>query len=111
MGCSPLLSAFKSCSAIIVLEAFGLAGLPCHGAEQLFGADACVVYVDAIANDKFKPDPDNPGFNLLGGMKDAGHMQRLGRETGAPCSACFTPWNMFRRMHALQRLLERDAAI
>jgi hypothetical protein len=46
------------------------------------------VYVDAIANDKFQPDPDNPGFNLLGGMKDASHMQRLGRETGALCPLC-----------------------
>lgn len=51
---------------------------------------ACAVYVDAIANDKFQPDPDNPGFNLLGGMKDAGHMQRLGRETGAPLPCAFS---------------------
>ncbi len=34
--------------------------------------------------DKFTPTPEDPGFNLEGGMKDVGHMQRLGRESGAP---------------------------
>lgn len=41
-------------------------------------------YVEAVANDKFTPTPEDPGFSLTGGMKDVGHMQRLGRESGAP---------------------------
>lgn len=41
-------------------------------------------YAKALVTDKFVPTAEDPGFNLLGGMKDAGHMQRLGRESGAP---------------------------
>ena len=40
------------------------------------------MYTDAITHDQFEPDPNNPGFNIEGGMKDAKHMQTLGRETG-----------------------------
>lgn len=41
-------------------------------------------YANAVANDKFVPTREDPGFALVGGMKDVGHMQRLGRESGAP---------------------------
>ena len=41
-------------------------------------------YVTGVANDKFEPTKEDPGFALVGGMKDVGHMQRLGAESGAP---------------------------
>lgn len=41
-------------------------------------------YVNAQANDKFTPTPEDPGFALTGGIKDVSHMQRLGRQSGAP---------------------------
>lgn len=37
-----------------------------------------------MAGDRFTPTPENPGFSLTGGIKDVGHMQRLGRESGVP---------------------------
>lgn len=41
-------------------------------------------YVNGVANDKFEPTKEDPGFALVGGMKDVGHMQRLGADSGAP---------------------------
>jgi 3-hydroxyisobutyrate dehydrogenase-like beta-hydroxyacid dehydrogenase len=39
-------------------------------------------YAEAVAGDKFMPTPENPGFSVTGGIKDASHMQRLARESG-----------------------------
>ncbi|KAK9916515.1 hypothetical protein WJX75_003594 [Coccomyxa subellipsoidea] len=51
---------------------------------KLFPGFITTGYAKALVTDKFLPTAEDPGFNLLGGMKDAGHMQRLGRESGAP---------------------------
>ncbi len=40
--------------------------------------------MNGVANDNFVPTKEDPGFALIGGMKDVGHMQRLGTESGAP---------------------------
>ena len=60
------------------------------GATELSPPLVCVVYTDAITHDQFEPDPNNPGFNIVGGMKDAKHMQSLGRETGV--ASCPFAW-------------------
>ena len=41
-------------------------------------------YVNGIADDKFVPSKEDPGFALVGGVKDVGHMQRLSADSGAP---------------------------
>ncbi|EIE26757.1 3-hydroxyisobutyrate dehydrogenase family protein [Coccomyxa subellipsoidea C-169] len=51
---------------------------------RLFPGFITTGYAKALVADKFTPTPEDPGFNLEGGMKDVGHMQRLGRESGAP---------------------------
>ena len=43
---------------------------------------AAAGYVNAIAKDSFEPTPENPGFALVGGIKDVGHMRRLAQESG-----------------------------
>ena len=63
-----------------------------HPARELIFASAGRIhhvfwlagYVNAQANDKFTPTPEDPGFALTGGIKDVSHMQRLGRQSGAP---------------------------
>lgn len=40
--------------------------------------------MNGVANDKFVPTKEDPGFALIGGMKDVGHMQRLSADSGAP---------------------------
>ncbi|CAL8467100.1 g6636 [Coccomyxa elongata] len=51
---------------------------------RLFPGHITTGYVNAQANDKFTPTPEDPGFALTGGMKDVSHMQRLSRESAAP---------------------------
>ena len=36
-----------------------------------------------MANDKFARTEADPGFPLIGGLKDVGHMQQLGKDSGA----------------------------
>ena len=40
-------------------------------------------YANSVANDKFVRTEADPGFPLIGGLKDVGHMQQLGKDSGA----------------------------
>ena len=40
-------------------------------------------YANSVANDKFVRTKADPGFPLIGGLKDVGHMQQLGKDSGA----------------------------
>ena len=42
-----------------------------------------VGYANSVANDKFVRTEADPGFPLTGGLKDVGHMQQLGKDSGA----------------------------
>ena len=42
-----------------------------------------VGYANSVASDKFVRTEADPGFPLIGGLKDVGHMQQLGKDSGA----------------------------
>ncbi|CAK0735348.1 hypothetical protein CVIRNUC_000566 [Coccomyxa viridis] len=51
--------------------------------ETLFPGHIFKGYANSVANDKFVRTKADPGFPLIGGLKDVGHMQQLGKDSGA----------------------------
>ena len=45
-------------------------------------------YTETLAQDRFVPGPQNPGFKLEGGMKDAKHMRQLATDLNVPLPLC-----------------------
>ncbi|KAK9818204.1 hypothetical protein WJX72_008799 [[Myrmecia] bisecta] len=50
----------------------------------LFPSPIIAGYAERMAKDQFESTPENPGFSVTGGIKDLGHITRLGRDSQAP---------------------------
>ena len=48
----------------------------------------CADYTETLAQDRFEPTPEKPGFILEGGMKDARHMRQLATDLNVPLPLC-----------------------